>query len=113
MILLLSLPVAVLPLVGPIMALTFIPYLSGALGTRFAHPKERVPLVLTCSLTWSVLETAVFLTGLSIITRSTPMGLVLDAIGIWIIAMIWLLNIIFMLLGAFHPWRDPFAELKQ
>jgi hypothetical protein len=112
LILLASVPVVILPLVGPILAFTMVPYLSGALGARLAHPKERVPLVLTCSLIWAVIETGVMLIGLSVITRSTPMGLVLDTTGLWIIGMIWFLNIIFMLLGAFHPWRDPFAELK-
>ncbi len=112
LILLISIPVVLLPLIGPILAMTMIPYLSGALGARFAHPKERVPLALTCSLTWAVLETAVLLIGLTVITRFTPTGLVLDAMGLWIIAMIWLLNIVFMLLGAFHPWRDPFTDLR-
>ena len=111
MIMLISIPVVLLPLIGPILSLTMIPYFSGALGARFAHPKERVPLALTCSLTWAVLETAILLIGLTFITRFTPTGLVLDALGLWIIAMIWLLNIIFMLLGAFHPWRDPFSGL--
>jgi hypothetical protein len=113
LILLISVPVVLIPMVGPVLALTLIPYLSGALGARFAHPRERIPLVLTCSLTWSVIETAVLLAGLSAVTRSTPMGLVLDVTGLWIIAMIWLLNIIFMLLGAFHPWKDPFSELNN
>jgi hypothetical protein len=112
LILFISVPVVILPLIGPVLAITLIPYLSGALGARFAHPKERVPLALTCSMTWAVVETAILLLGLSVVTRDTPMGLVLDVTGLWVIAMLWLLNIIFMLLGTFHPWKDPFANLK-
>ena len=112
LILLISLPVVILPLIGPVLAITLIPYLSGALGARSAHPKERVPLALTCSMTWAVLETSVLLIGLSLVTRDTPMGLVLDVTGLWVIALLWLSNIIFMLLGTFHPWKDPYANLK-
>ncbi len=112
LILLISVPVMILPLIGPVLAITLIPYLSGALGARSAHPKERVPLALTCSMTWAVLETSVLLIGLSLVTRDTPMGLVLDVTGLWVIALLWLSNIIFMLLGTFHPWKDPYANLK-
>lgn len=112
LILLISVPVVILPLIGPVLAITLIPYLSGALGARSAHPKERVPLALTCSMTWAVLETSVLLIGLSLVTRDTPMGLVLDVTGLWAIALLWLSNIIFMLLGTFHPWKDPYANLK-
>jgi hypothetical protein len=112
LIMLTSLIVALIPLIGAVLALTMIPYLAGALGSRFAHPKERVPLTLTCSMTWSILETGLLIGGLYVITRETPMGLVIDSLSIWIIAMLWLSNMIFMLLGSFHPWRDPFTDLK-
>ena len=112
LILFISVPLTILPLIGPVLAITLIPYLSGAVGARSAHPKERVPLALTCSMTWAVLETAIILMVLSLVTRDTPMGLVVDVTGLWIIALLWLSNIIFMLLGTFHPWKDPYADLK-
>jgi len=110
LILLLSVPVVLIPLIGPILSLTLVPYLAGALGTRFAHPKERIPLALTCSLTWSILETAVLFLLLSVITKYTPMGMVIDPLGLLVVAIVWALNVIFMVLGTSHPWRDPFKE---
>lgn len=107
-----SLVAILIPLIGVFLALTMIPYLAGALGARFSHPKERVPLSLTCSMVWSIVETSILLGGLTVFVSSTPMGLVLDGFGLFLIAMMWLSNIIFMLLGAFHPWNDPFSDLK-
>ncbi len=112
LILLPSLVIALIPVVGVFFALSLVPYLSGAVGARFAHPKDRAPLSLTCAMTWSIIETAILLAFLSFITKNTPMGLVIDAPELMMITMIWLANIIFMLLGSFHPWRDPFADLK-
>ncbi len=112
LILLISLPVAPIPLIGPILAFTLIPYLAGALGARFAHPKERVPLALTTAMTWAILETAIILLALNVITSSTPMGLVIKGFEIFIILVIFITNGIFMLLGVFYPWKDPFTDIE-
>lgn len=111
--LLISLPITPIPFIGPILAFTLVPYLAGALGARFAHPKERVPLALTASITWAVVETAVLLAVLNVITSQTPMGLVIEGFEILIILTIFLSNIIFMLLGVFYPWKDPFSEINE
>lgn len=97
-----------LPLLGPILAITLVPYLSAALGTRWAHPKERVPVSLTTSITWSVLETAAFIAIVSSIP--TPTGFVMDGIGTIVLVMVWASNIGFGVLGALHPWKDPFKD---
>ena len=112
LILLISIPVAPIPLIGPILAFTLIPYLAGALGARFAHPKERVPLALTTAITWAILETAILLIALNVITSTTPMGLVIKGFEIFIILVIFISNIIFMLLGVFYPWKDPFSDIE-
>ena len=105
--------VVFIPLIGPILGFTLIPYLSGALGARFAHPKERVPLAITTSMTWSILEVAILLIVLGTITRFSPMGLVIKGPEIMILVSIFILNLVFMLLGVFHPWKDPFADIES
>ena len=113
LILLISIIVIPIPLVGPILAFSLIPYLAGALGARFAHPMERVPLALTTSITWAVVETAILLLILNVVTATTPMGLVIKGFEIMIILLIFATNVVFMLLGVFYPWKDPFPNIND
>jgi hypothetical protein len=43
----------------------------------------------------------------------TPSGFVLDGIGFSLLVLIWACNIGFGILGALHPWMDPFKEYYQ
>lgn len=103
--------VVIIPLLGAFLAFTLVPYFASALGTRWAHPKERVPVSLTASIIWSVMETILLIAVVSSIP--TPTGFVLDDIGLAIIALIWLSNIGFGILGALHPWMDPFKDYSK
>ncbi len=105
---LLSLPMALIPLIGQLLALTLIPYLSTAMGTRFTQPKERVPIALTVAIIWSGIQTAVILLVVNLI--ETPMGAKMEAAEYLILIGIWAMNLIFCVMGALHPWRDPFSE---
>ncbi len=105
-----SLLAALLPVVGWLISLTLVPYLSSALGARHAHPKERVPLALTASFIWSSVETLLQVLVFRYISSAMPMGFKMDTIGTLIIVAIWALNTIFGVLGALHPWKDPFSN---
>ena len=105
---LLSLPMALIPLIGQLLALTLIPYLSTALGTRFTQPKDRVPIALTVAIVWSGIQTTILLTVVNFI--ETPMGAKMEAMEYLIIMGIWAMNLIFCVMGALHPWKDPFSE---
>jgi uncharacterized membrane protein required for colicin V production len=108
-----SIPLALVPVIGVFLAITLVPYLSSALGTRFAHPRERLPLSLTVALVWSSFETAVILMVVKTIANSTPMGFRMDRIGIVLIGLLYLSNLVFGLLGAVHPWKDPFPSERE
>ncbi|MBN1539521.1 MAG: hypothetical protein JW939_05200 [Candidatus Thermoplasmatota archaeon] len=106
---LLALPVGVIPLVGPLLAITLIPYIAAASGARLVHPRERVPLALTCALIWSGLVTFVMLVVMKEIASGySPMGFRIDSIAWFVIITFWVMNTLFTILGALHPWRDPF-----
>ncbi len=105
---LLSLPMALIPLIGQLLALTLIPYLSTAMGTRFTQPKDRVPIALTVAIVWSGIQTTVLLMVVNLI--ETPMGAKMEAAEYLILMGIWAMNLIFCVMGALHPWRDPFSE---
>ena len=106
-----SVPMMAVPLVGPILAVTLIPYLSTALGSRFAHPRDRLPLAITTSVLWSALETMVFLLMMERAAALT--GLRLGSMEWGIIVLVWAINILFSVLGSIHPWKDPFPHLKS
>ncbi|MFW3145719.1 MAG: hypothetical protein ACMUIE_02780 [Thermoplasmatota archaeon] len=110
---LLSVPFIIIPLIGPILAVTFVPYLASAMGSRSAHPKERLPLAFTCAFIWSAIQTLVIILVMSRIAELSPMGFRLDSIAIWLLLMIWLLNTLFTVLGALHPWKDPFKGPQE
>jgi len=108
---LIAIPVGIVPLVGPLMAITLVPYIAAALGARYAHPKERLPLAITCSLIWSGLITLVLLIVMrSIASGYSPMGFRIGSIAWFVMITLWVLNTLFTILGALHPWRDPFTE---
>jgi hypothetical protein len=104
-----SLPVSVIFLIGPLLSITLVPYLSSAIGTRFVRPKGRLPLALMCALIWSSIETALLISIMRVAANMTPMGFNLERIGIALIVLIWLSNMAFGSLGAVHPWKDPFS----
>ena len=108
-ILLLSVPVVLIPLVN-ILAVTMIPYLSTAVGSRSAHPRDRIPIAVITSVLWSLVETLVII---SIFTSlKTPGGFYMDTIGTLVVVMIWALNISFSILGSLHTWKDPYDDLR-
>ncbi|MGA1872107.1 MAG: hypothetical protein ACMUHY_00410 [Thermoplasmatota archaeon] len=108
---LIAIPVGLVPLVGQLVAITLVPYLAAALGARFARPKERLPLAITCSLIWSGTMTLVLLLVMREISSGySPMGFRIGSIAWLVISVIWVLNTLFTILGALHPWRDPFRE---
>jgi len=108
---LLAIPVGIIPLIGPLLAITLIPYIAAAMGARFAHPKERLPLAITCALIWSGLVTLVLLIVMkSIASGYSTMGFRIGAIAWFVMITLWVLNTLFTILGALHPWRDPFSE---
>ena len=106
-----SVLIVLIPLLGPILAFTLVPYFASALGTRRAHPRERIPVSLTSSITWSVIETTVLVIIVSSVR--TPGGFVLESLGLFLIAIIWAGNIGFGILGALHPWNDPFKDYSR
>ncbi|MBN1390344.1 MAG: hypothetical protein JXA22_06860 [Candidatus Thermoplasmatota archaeon] len=107
----LAVPVGIIPLVGPLLAITLVPYIAAALGARLALPKERMPLAITCALIWSGLVTFIMLVVMKGIAKDlSPMGFRIETIAWFVIITFWVLNTLFTVLGAMHPWRDPFQE---
>ncbi len=106
-----SMPMMLVPLVGPILAVTLIPYLSTALGSRLAHPRDRLPIAITTSVLWSALETMVFL--LMMESGAVLTGLRMGSMEWGIIVLVWAINLLFSVLGSIHPWKDPFTHLKR
>jgi hypothetical protein len=107
---LLALPIGIIPLVGPILAITLVPYLASALGTRWADPKERLPLAITCSLIWSGVMTLVLILVMRAVGSVSPGGFKIGALAWIVIIVLWAFNILFTVLGALYPWRDPFQK---
>lgn len=107
-----AIPMMILPVVGPVLAFTLIPYISSALGSRFAHPRERMPLAITAAVLWSALQTLVLVMIMQRVASMSPMGFKMDGIGLTLIIGIWALNTLFTALGARHPWNDPFQDLQ-
>jgi hypothetical protein len=108
-----SLPVALLPPIGPMLSLTMVPYLSSALGTRLAHQKERIPLAITAAIIWSSIESGLVIILMRMAANSTPMGFRLERLGTLFLVIIWAMNIVFGTLGAVHPWKDPFSDPER
>jgi hypothetical protein len=104
-----SILVVLIPILGAILALTLVPYIASALGTRYARPGERIPASLTAAIVWSTVETATIIMIASMVIQ-TPMGFVIDGIGTMVLVTIWVLNMTFTILGALHPWKDPFKD---
>jgi hypothetical protein len=109
-ILLLSFVVILIPVVN-ILSITMIPYLSTAIGARYARPRDRLPLALTTSVIWSLLETVIIVVIFNI--PETPGGFYIDRIGLYVLVAVWLLNISFSILGSLHTWRDPFQKVRE
>ena len=108
-----SLPVALIPFVGPPLSVFMVPYLSSAIGTRFAHPRERLPLALTTALIWSSIETVTLLTIMKAAANLAPIGFRIEGYGAAILALMWISNLTFGSLGAIHPWKDPFYRSED
>ncbi len=109
---LLAIPIGVIPLVGPVLAITLVPYLAAALGARWADPKERLPLAVTCSMIWSAMVTLVLVLIMRSVATISPGGFNMGSLAWTLIIVLWIFNIIFTMLGALYPWRDPFRELE-
>lgn len=107
---LLAIPVGIVPMVGPILAITLVPYLASALGTRWADPKERLPLAITCSILWSALVSLVLVLIMRTVGSISPGGFKIGGIAWMVLVVLWLFNTLFTVLGALYPWRDPFKE---
>jgi hypothetical protein len=105
-----ALPVSLIPMVGQVLAITLIPYIASALGTRWADPKERLPLAITCALIWSGLVTLVMIIVMRSVASISPGGFRMEGLAWGVIIVIWLFNILFTIMGALFPWRDPFIE---
>lgn len=108
-----SLPVAVIPTIGPIFSVSIIPYLSSALGTRLTRPRERLPLALTAALIWSSFETVLVLTIMRSVAKLSPLGFKIEGVGAGLLVVLWLSNLVFGTLGAVHPWKDPFSGTEE
>jgi hypothetical protein len=105
-----SIPVGLVPIVGQILAITLVPYLASALGTRWADPKERLPLAISCSIIWSGIVTLVLVLVMKNVSSLSPGGFKMDGIAWGLIIILWVFIILFTILGALFPWRDPFGE---
>ncbi|MCU0799005.1 MAG: hypothetical protein MUC62_04980 [Candidatus Thermoplasmatota archaeon] len=108
-----SLPIAVIPPIGPMLSITIVPYLSSALGTRLTRSRERLPLALTTALIWSTVETVLVLAIMMKVGNISPMGFKLDSLGTILLMVLWLSNLVFGSLGAVHPWKDPFTGPEE
>lgn len=108
-----SLPLAVIPAIGPMLAVTMVPYLSSALGTRLTRSRERLPLALTAALIWSSFETVLVLTIMRNVAKLSPMGFEIEGLGVGVLVIVWLSNLVFGTLGAVHPWKDPFSGTEE
>lgn len=107
---LLALPIGIIPIVGPILAITLVPYIASALGTRWADPKERLPLAITCAMIWSGLVTLIIILVMKQIASLSPGGFKMEGLAWGVIVVLWAFNLLFTILGALFPWRDPFRE---
>ncbi len=110
---LLSIPMGLVPLIGPVLSITLIPYLASALGTRHAHPRERLPLAFTAAVIWSALQTLILILVMRWAASMSPMGFRLGTLSVQLMILIWTFNILFTVLGARHPWNDPFKEIDR
>jgi hypothetical protein len=107
---LVAVPVMLIPLIGQILAFTLIPYIAAAVGSRYADPKERLPLAFTGSIIWCSVITLVALFIMSKIASVTPMGFQMDGFAWLVVILVWIFNTAFTVLGALYPWRDPFVN---
>jgi hypothetical protein len=110
---LLFFPIALIPLVGPVLAVTLMPYLASALGTRYTDPGERIPLAFTCAVSWSALQTLLIILVMKQIASMSPMGFRLDGMAVQLIILIWIFNTLFTVLGARYPWNDPYRDMPD
>ena len=108
---LLAIPAMIIPLVGPVLAITLIPYFASAFGSRFTHPNERLPLAFTCSMIWSSIVTFFSLFVMTKLASISPMGFNMDGYVWALILVFWIFNTAFTVLGAINPWRDPFRNV--
>jgi len=100
-----SIPVAFIPLIGVVLSITLVPYLSSAIGLRLAHREDRIPLALGNAIVWSALESALIIGLFSAI--ETPMGFVMGSSEYMVLFVIWSFNLLFCIMGAIRPWWDP------
>ena len=107
---LLALPIGLIPIVGQVLAITLVPYLASALGTRWADPKERLPLAITCAMIWSGFLTMIIILVMRSIASLSPGGFKMEGLAWGVVVVLWIFNILFTILGALFPWRDPFRE---
>ena len=109
----LAIPIAVIPIVGPILAITLVPYLASALGTRWADPKERLPLAVTCAIIWSGIVTLILVLVMKSFASLSPGGFKMEGLAWSLIVVLWVFITLFTILGALFPWRDPFREPEK
>ncbi|MGA1848896.1 MAG: hypothetical protein ACMUHB_06115 [Thermoplasmatota archaeon] len=107
---LVAIPVILVPLVGQILAFTLVPYIAAAVGSRYADPKERLPLAFTGSIIWCSVITLVALFIMNKVASVTPMGFQMDSFAWIVLVMVWVFNTSFTVLGALYTWRDPFVK---
>ena len=107
---LLAIPIGIVPIVGQVLGITLVPYLASALGSRWADPKERLPMAITCAMIWSGIITLVLILVMRAVASFSPGGFKMEGIAWGVIIVIWIFNILFTVLGALFPWRDPFKE---
>jgi hypothetical protein len=107
---LVAVPIGLVPIIGQILAITLIPYIASALGTRWADPKERLPLAITCSIIWSGIVTLILILVMKKVASLSPGGFKMEGIAWGAILILWIFIILFTILGALFPWRDPFRE---
>jgi hypothetical protein len=90
-----------IPIVGPIMGLTFVPYLACNLGCRYVQRSNGIQVGLLVGVLWAIIELYILFQILTIVKISVAEPGIYTDIDLVIIVFIFLSNIIFCMIGGY------------
>jgi hypothetical protein len=92
---------AFIPILGPLLALTLVPYLACNLGCKYVNKMNGAQVGIIVGILWSIVEINLLLQILSFVTISVGKPVIKESIDYLIIFTIFILNIIFCMIGGY------------
>ncbi len=92
---------AFIPILGPLLALTLVPYLACNVGCKYVNKMNGAQVGILVGILWSIIEINVLLQILSYVTISVSEPVIKQSIDYLIISIIFILNIIFCTIGGY------------